>query len=169
MVSTAGDVLLEPDAVDAYDDVFSEATLVTPNADEAAELTGVFPDSEARVAEAADELQDRGADAVLLKGGHVDPDGDEVRDVLVTADGSRTFVGERVHTDRTHGSGCTLSSAIAARLAHGDDVETAVRRGIEFVRATLAAPANVGRGPGSVNHLVDTDLPGTVDRWDGGD
>jgi hydroxymethylpyrimidine/phosphomethylpyrimidine kinase len=168
MVSTAGDVLLAPDAVDAYDDVFAEATLVTPNADEAAEVAGVRPDSEAAVGAAADAFLDRGADAVLVKGGHVDADGDEVRDVLVTPDGRETFVGERVATERTHGSGCTLSSAVAARLAHGDDLATAVERGIAFTQAALARPADVGRGPGSVNHLVeplDDDLDG-VGRWD---
>jgi hydroxymethylpyrimidine/phosphomethylpyrimidine kinase len=168
MVATAGDVLLEPGAVEAYDELIGTATLVTPNADEAAELTGTYPDTDAEIEAAAADLLDRGADAVLLKGGHVDVEGDEVRDTLVTADGtqSRTFVGERVATDRTHGSGCTLSSAIAARLAHGDDLPTAVERGIAFTGAALARPADVGRGPGSVNHLVDAPegLP-SVDAW----
>jgi hydroxymethylpyrimidine/phosphomethylpyrimidine kinase len=173
MVATAGDVLLDPGAVDAYDELIEAATLVTPNADEAAELTGTFPDTEADVEAAAADLLDRGADAVLVKGGHVDVEGDEVRDTLVTAGGTgtrtRTFVGERVATDRTHGSGCTLSSAIAARLAHGDDLPTAVERGIAFTGAALAHPADVGRGPGSVNHLVDApDRLPTVDAWDPG-
>lgn len=155
MVSTAGDVLLEPGAIDTYDDVFAEATLVTPNADEAAELTGIVPDSEAAAEDAAATILETGADAVLLKGGHI---GDEaVVDRLVTPDGVTSFVGERVSTERTHGSGCTLSSAIAAQLAHGDDLRPAVRRGIEFTRATLSSPADVGDGPGSVNHLVDFD------------
>jgi hydroxymethylpyrimidine/phosphomethylpyrimidine kinase len=154
MVSTAGDVLLEPGAIDAYDDVFAEATVVTPNAEEAAELTGIVPDSEAAAADAATTILDTGADAVLLKGGHIGDD-DEVVDRLVTADGVTSFVGERVSTERTHGSGCTLSSAIAAQLAHGNDLRTAVRRGIDFTQAALSSPADVGDGPGSVNHLID--------------
>ncbi len=169
LVSTAGDVLLEPTAIDAYDRLFERATLLTPNADEAAELTGIRPDSPEATVEAAAALLDRGADAVLLKGGHVDTGG-EVRDTLVTGDDSYAYVSDRVETDRTHGSGCTLSSAIAARLAHGDALETAVERGIEFTRAALERPADVGRGPGSVNHLVETGFEfDTVDRSTVGD
>lgn len=158
MVATTGDVLLEPGAVDAYDGLFELATLVTPNADEAAELTGVRPDSPSAVTEAAAALQERGADAVLIKGGHIDT-GETVRDTLVTDEDSHTYISDRVATDRTHGSGCTLSSAIAARLAQGDPLETAVQRAIRFTRAALANPADVGQGPGSVNHLVETPFP----------
>jgi hydroxymethylpyrimidine/phosphomethylpyrimidine kinase len=170
MVATAGDVLLDPGAVDAYDDLFAQATLVTPNADEAAELTGTVPDTPDAAETVAADLMDRGCEAVLVKGGHVDEGGDEVRDTLVTAEGTTTFVNERVDTTRTHGSGCTLSSAIAARLAHGDALAAAVERAITFTSAALASPADVGRGPGSVNHLVEPtalDVP-TVDRWDPG-
>ncbi|ELZ28444.1 phosphomethylpyrimidine kinase [Halogeometricum pallidum JCM 14848] len=165
MVATSGDRLLEADAVDAYADLFSQATLVTPNADETEELTGEWPDSEAARAAAADRFFEWGADAVLFKGGHVedaDAAADEVRDVLVTPDGTETFASERVETDVTHGSGCTLSSAIAARLARGDDLSTAVERGVSFVRATIAAPADVGE-KGSVNHLVESE--GTVGEF----
>jgi hydroxymethylpyrimidine/phosphomethylpyrimidine kinase len=154
MVSTAGDVLLDPDAVEAYDALFEAATLVTPNADEAEAIVGVHPDTEDRVEEAAAAFADRGADAVLLKGGHVETNNDAVVDTLITSDGSHRFVGERVDTDRTHGSGCTLSSAIAARMARGDDLETAVKRAINFTQAAIAEPADVGEN-GSVNHLVD--------------
>ena len=156
MVSTNGDVLLDPEAVAAYDRLFEHARLVTPNADEAAELTGIRPDSPADARRAADALRDRGADAVLVKGGHVD--GETVRDTLVTGDETQTYTGDRIATDRTHGSGCTLSAAIAARLARGDALDTAVDHAVEFTRAALARPADVGRGPGSVNHLVETDV-----------
>lgn len=156
LVSTAGDVLLEPDALSAYDDLIAAATLVTPNADEAAELTGIEPDSAAAVEAAANDLLDRGANAVLLKGGHR-ATGDEVRDTLVTGSETRTITSARVATERTHGSGCTLSAAVAARLAHGDALPTAVERAIQFTGATIERPADVGRGPGSVNHLVDFD------------
>ncbi|WP_049907707.1 bifunctional hydroxymethylpyrimidine kinase/phosphomethylpyrimidine kinase [Haloferax elongans] len=155
MVATSGDRLLDEDAIDAYDDIFAQATLVTPNADEAAELTGHVPDSPEATREAADWFFERGADAVLLKGGHVETGDGTVADTLVTRDETTTFTNPRVDTDRTHGSGCTLSSAIAAGLARGDDLETAVERGIAFTRAALAAPADVGQGAGSVNHLAD--------------
>ncbi|WP_367996201.1 bifunctional hydroxymethylpyrimidine kinase/phosphomethylpyrimidine kinase [Haloferax volcanii] len=160
MVATSGDRLLAEDAVDAYDALFAQATLATPNADEAEALTGVFPDSPTAVSEAADWFFDRGADAVLLKGGHVATDGDTVVDTLVTPSETTTFVNPRIDAAATHGSGCTLSSAVAARLARGDDLTDAVRHGIEFTRATLAEPADVGEGAGSVNHLV-----GVGDGW----
>ncbi|MDS0295593.1 bifunctional hydroxymethylpyrimidine kinase/phosphomethylpyrimidine kinase [Halogeometricum luteum] len=158
MVATSGDRLLEADAVDAYTELFSHATLVTPNADETEELTGEWPDSEAARAAAADRFFEWGADAVLFKGGHVEDESGngEVRDVLVTPDGTETFASERIETDVTHGSGCTLSSAVAARLARGDDLSAAVERGTAFVRAAIANPADVGEN-GSVNHLVESE------------
>ncbi|KTG11600.1 hydroxymethylpyrimidine/phosphomethylpyrimidine kinase [Haloprofundus marisrubri] len=155
MVATSGDQLLEDDAVDAYTRLFERATLLTPNADETERLTGVYPDDDESRADAVATLFGWGVDAVLFKGGHVDPDGDTVRDTLVTADGVSEFSNPRVRTERTHGSGCTLSSAITARLAHGDELEEAVERGIAFTHAGIAHPADVGTGPGSVDHLVD--------------
>ncbi|MFD1513630.1 bifunctional hydroxymethylpyrimidine kinase/phosphomethylpyrimidine kinase [Halomarina rubra] len=155
MVSSADDTLLDPDAIDAYDALFERATLVTPNADEAETVTGRRPDSPAAAREVAAGFHDRGADAVLLKGGHVDTD-DAVRDTLVTPDEEVVFETDRVATDATHGSGCTLSSAIAARLARGDDLRAAVERGITFTHATIASPAAVGER-GSVNHLADVE------------
>ena len=177
MVSSAGDTLLDPDAIDAYDALFERATLVTPNADEAETVTGVRPDTAAAVREAAAGFQERGAGAVLLKGGHVDTDvterssagqsdaktsdDDAIRDALVAGDDETVFESARVATDSTHGSGCTLSSAVAARLAHGDDLHAAVERGLAFTHATIASPAEVGER-GSVNHLADAEgaLPG---------
>ena len=154
MVATSGDRLLDGDAVDAYTDLFARATLLTPNADETAELTGITPNSPEARERAATQFFDWGADAVLFKGGHVATDESELRDVLVTPGSTTTVVGDRVATDATHGSGCTLSSAIAARLARGDDLEPAVERGIGFVRSAIERPAAVGAN-GSVNHLVE--------------
>jgi hydroxymethylpyrimidine/phosphomethylpyrimidine kinase len=154
MVATSGDRLLDADAVDAYTDLFARATLLTPNADETVELTGITPDSPEARDRAATQFFEWGADAVLFKGGHVATDKSELRDVLVTPESTATFVGDRVATDATHGSGCTLSSAIAARLARGDALEPAVERGIEFVRSAIEQPAAVGAN-GSVNHLVE--------------
>jgi hydroxymethylpyrimidine/phosphomethylpyrimidine kinase len=117
MVSASGDRLLEPEAEDAYEELIAEAALVTPNADEAAVLTGRDIDDPDAAAEAGRDLVEMGADAALVKGGHVP--GDEVVDVLVTADSVTTVRHDRIDTEATHGSGCTLSSAIATRLAHG--------------------------------------------------
>ena len=154
MVATSGDRLLEADAVSAYRDLFAEATLVTPNADETAELVGERPDSVAARDRAADRFFDWGADAVLFKGGHVDDGSGTVTDVLAVDDGDpESFAAERIDTDATHGSGCTLSSAIAAELARGASLSAAVARGIEFVRAGLRTSALVGER-GSVNHLA---------------
>ncbi len=155
-VATSGDRLLEAAAIDAYRDLVAEATLVTPNADETAELVGERPDSPSARRRAADRFFEWGADAVLFKGGHVAAEPDTVTDVLAVDDGSEptAFAADRVDTRATHGSGCTLSSAIAAGLARGDPLAVAVERGIEFVHAAIARPAAVGTH-GSVNHLVE--------------
>lgn len=160
MVATSGDRLLEAEALDAYRDLFAEATLVTPNADETAELVGERPISTVARERAADQFFECGADAVLFKGGHVDDGSGTVTDVLVV-DGDRgvtAFDADRVATDATHGSGCTVSSAIAAELAKGASLSTAAGRGIEFVRAGLRTPASVGER-GSVNHLAWEESP----------
>ncbi|WP_436909711.1 bifunctional hydroxymethylpyrimidine kinase/phosphomethylpyrimidine kinase [Halosimplex marinum] len=155
MVAASGDRLLASEAESAYEDLVAEATLVTPNADEAAVLTGVDPDDEAEAREAGERLVELGADAALVKGGHVSGDSDDVVDVLVTGDGVETFRHPRVDTDATHGSGCTLSSAIATRLAHGDDVEAAVASGIDLLARAVRYNLDVGEGPGAVHHAVE--------------
>src|SRR6056297_808146 len=120
MVATTGDRLLAAEAEDAYEDLVAEAALVTPNADEAEVLTGRAIAGPDDAAAAGRDIVEMGADAALVKGGHVP--GDEVVDTLVTAESVTTFRHDRVDTEATHGSGCTLSSAIATRLAHGDDL-----------------------------------------------
>jgi hydroxymethylpyrimidine/phosphomethylpyrimidine kinase len=143
----------------AYEDLLAEATLVTPNRDEAAVLTGVEPNDTESAREAGDALLDLGADAALIKGGH--GDGDTIVDVLVTSDAldgtarTREFAHPRVATDATHGSGCVLSSAIAARLATGADLESAVENSIGFMERAIRYPLDVGQGPGAVHPLVE--------------
>ncbi|ERG94848.1 bifunctional hydroxymethylpyrimidine kinase/phosphomethylpyrimidine kinase [Haloquadratum walsbyi] len=156
MVATSGDRLLAEDAIDAYTDLFAHATLLTPNADETEALTGVWPDTAGARERAAEQFFTWGVDAVLFKGGHVRDDADTVQDILITADAGTqlTVTGDRVETAHTHGSGCTLASGIAARLAHGVDVETAVTDGVNFVQTALQNAATVGSN-GSVNHLVE--------------
>jgi hydroxymethylpyrimidine/phosphomethylpyrimidine kinase len=154
IVAESGDRLLDAGAETAYEGLIGEATLVTPNAAEATALTGVEVTDRESAAEAGWALVDAGADAALVTGGHLPTD--RVVDTLVTAPegGDRTFARERVDTDATHGSGCTLSSAVATRLAHGDGVGAAVEAGTEFVARAIRYGHAVGAGPGAVNHLA---------------
>ncbi|PSP86263.1 bifunctional hydroxymethylpyrimidine kinase/phosphomethylpyrimidine kinase [Halobacteriales archaeon QS_1_68_17] len=152
MVAASGDRLLEPAAEAAYEGLIAESAVVTPNADEAEVLTGVAVADEDSAVEAGERIVEMGTEAALVKGGHVP--GDEVVDVLVTDDGVETFVHPRIGTDATHGSGCTLSSAIATRLAHGDDLPAAVGAGIDLLARAVRYPLDVGQGPGSVHHAV---------------
>jgi predicted fused transcriptional regulator/phosphomethylpyrimidine kinase len=101
---------------------------------------------------AGERLVEWGADGALITGGHVP--GEDIVDVLVTADRVETFSHPRVETDATHGSGCTLSAAIATRLAHGDDLTTATRTGIDLLERAVRYSLDVGEGPGAVHHTV---------------
>ncbi|RCU47437.1 bifunctional hydroxymethylpyrimidine kinase/phosphomethylpyrimidine kinase [Haloplanus salinus] len=168
MVAASGDRLLDADAEAAYADLVGEATLVTPNADEAAVLTGVEPTDRGTAREAGEALLAMGADAVLVKGGHVGTDADTVVDTLVVDAASRgqpvgddddgpairTFEHPRIDTDATHGSGCTLSSAVAAHLAHGETLAFAVEAGTAFMERAVRYGLDVGEGPGAVHHLA---------------
>ncbi|CCQ37996.1 phosphomethylpyrimidine kinase / phosphomethylpyrimidine phosphate kinase / thiamine-phosphate synthase [Natronomonas moolapensis 8.8.11] len=153
MVATSGDRLLTEAAETAYEDLLAEAALATPNADEAAVLTGIEPTDEASAMAAGRELRSMGAEAALIKGGHVP--GAAVLDVLVGPDGAETMRHPRIDTEATHGSGCTLSATIATRLARGVPLETAVERGVSFMERAVRYHHAAGTGPGAVHHLVD--------------
>jgi hydroxymethylpyrimidine/phosphomethylpyrimidine kinase len=157
MVAESGDPLLEPEAERAYESLLAESTLVTPNVDETAVLVDIDPETPEDRRAAGEALLDLGADAALLKGGHAG--GDPVTDMLVTESGVSTFEHARVDTDATHGSGCTLSSAITARLAHGDDLEAAVETATDFVQRAIERHYDVGHGPSPVNPMVDLTDP----------
>ena len=154
MVATSGAALLDPSAIAALVHLlFPRALLVTPNLDEAAMLVGRPLLSEADMAAAAQQLLDMGARAVLLKGGHLA--GDTVADLLLQPGRTPLWLrAPRIATRNTHGTGCTLSSAIAAWLALGDDLPQAVQKARDFVRGALAAGAGVrtGAGSGPLNH-----------------
>ena len=154
MVATSGAALLDPSAIAALVHLlFPRALLVTPNLDEAAMLVGRPLLSEADMAAAAQQLLDMGARAVLLKGGHLA--GDTVADLLLQTGRTPLWLrAPRIATRNTHGTGCTLSSAIAAWLALGDDLPQAVQKARDFVRGALAAGAGVrtGAGSGPLNH-----------------
>ncbi len=153
MVATSGDRLLEPEAEAAYEALIGEATVVTPNADEAAVLTGIEPEDATDAREAGEALVGMGAEAALVKGGHLSTEA--VEDVLVTREGATTFEHPRVETEATHGSGCTLASAIAARLAHGEELEASVMGALDFMERAVRYPLDVGEGSGAVHHLAD--------------
>ncbi|WP_135826874.1 bifunctional hydroxymethylpyrimidine kinase/phosphomethylpyrimidine kinase [Halorussus ruber] len=152
MVAASGDRLLNPEAEAAYENLIAEAALVTPNADEAEVLTGVAIAGTESAIEAGEELRSMGADAALVKGGHVP--GETVRDVLVTDEGVEIFRHPRVETDATHGSGCTLSAAIAALLARGNNLNNTVEASADFMERAVRYHLDVGEGPGAVHHAV---------------
>ena len=155
MVATSGDVLFEPDAIEVIrHELVPQAALVTPNLHEAAILTGEKIDDEDSMARAAEILvNDMGAQAALVKGGHLDS-GNRVVDVLYDGD-IRTFRGQRLDTTNTHGTGCTLSAAITAQLAKGESLHAAVRRAIDYVHNAIASAPGLGSGHGPLNHLAD--------------
>ncbi len=153
MVATSGDRLLDERAESAYGRLLEVATLVTPNCDEATVLTGLDIRDVETAKRAGDRLLEQGVDAALITGGHLP--GTDVHDVLVTHAGTRVFTQPRIETRATHGTGCTLSAAIAARLATGEDLETALEGALSFVHQAIREYADVGQGPGAVNPAVD--------------
>src|SRR6202171_5005325 len=155
MVATSGDRLLAADAVEALRaKLVPRAALLTPNLPEAAALL----DEPVAVSEAAIESQGQrllamGCAAVLIKGGH--GQGAESTDYLVSSNGSIALPAPRIATKNPHGTGCSLSSAIAAGLAKGEDLETAVRHAKTWISAAIAAAdrLGVGHGPGPIHHF----------------
>jgi hydroxymethylpyrimidine/phosphomethylpyrimidine kinase len=154
MVATSGAVLIDQTAVQVLvRELFPRVALITPNLDEAALLVGYPLLSERDLDRAAHTLLDQGARAVLLKGGHMP--GDQVADLLLTRSGEKTWMrAPRIASANTHGTGCTLSSAIAAHLALGAPLTEAVQLARDFVRQALRAGAAVrtGAGSGPLNH-----------------
>jgi hydroxymethylpyrimidine/phosphomethylpyrimidine kinase len=154
MVATSGAMLIDNPAIAVLvNELFWRAAVVTPNLDEASLLVGRPLDSEEAMQVAAQELLAKGARAVLLKGGHLA--GEVVSDLLVTSSGELHWMrAPRIHSRNTHGTGCTLSSAIAAHLALGASLLGAVQLARAYVRAALEAGANVrtGAGSGPLNH-----------------
>jgi hydroxymethylpyrimidine/phosphomethylpyrimidine kinase len=155
MVATSGDALFESDAIEVIRrELVPRAALVTPNVHEAAILTGEQIDDEDSMAHAAEILvNDMGAKAALIKGGHLDS-GNRVVDVLYDGD-IRTFRQQRLDTTNTHGTGCALSAAITAQLAKGESLHAAVRRAIDYVHNAIASAPGLGSGHGPLNHLAD--------------
>jgi hydroxymethylpyrimidine/phosphomethylpyrimidine kinase len=155
MVATSGDRLLAADAVEALrKKLIPLAAVITPNLPEAAALLDEpVAASEAAVADQGKRLLAMGCRAVLIKGGH--GQGAESIDYLIDANGTIVLAAPRVATGNTHGTGCSLSSAIAAGLAKGETMETAIRNAKAWISAAIAAADrfSVGRGHGPVHHF----------------
>ncbi len=153
MVATSGDRLLDRDAESAVVELLLPlAAVVTPNLDEARLLAGREIRGEADMRAVAERLVELGAAAALVKGGHLE--GGEVVDVLVDGEGTRSWRREKVATTSTHGTGCTLSAAIAAGLAHGRPLREAVDAALDYVHRAIAQAPGIGHGNGPLNHLV---------------
>ena len=153
MVATSGDRLLTRDAETTVAEVLVPlARVVTPNLDEAAILVQEEVRSGEQMERAGQALVTMGAAAALVKGGHAE--GDTMVDVLVTPDGVRRFIHPRIVTTSTHGTGCTLSAAIAAGLALGRPLEQAVTEALDFVHRAIAAAPGLGQGHGPLNLFV---------------
>jgi hydroxymethylpyrimidine/phosphomethylpyrimidine kinase len=149
-MSKHGDSLLSAGTLEALrDQLLPLATIVTPNLPEAELLTGLRIESEAEMLAAARALLAKGPQWVLVKGGHLP---DRAVDLLVSDEEIVRFPGERLTSVHTHGTGCTLASAIASRLAIGDDVPGAVKLAKEYVTGAIAAGFPLGAGIGPVDH-----------------
>jgi hydroxymethylpyrimidine/phosphomethylpyrimidine kinase len=155
MVATSGDRLLAPEAVEVLRrELIPRALAVTPNLPEAAALLEApIAQTEAQMEEQARRLIELGARAVLIKGGHAS--GIESVDLLVEPTAVTRFAATRINTKRTHGTGCTLSSAIAAGLAKGLDLSASVQVAKTYVTAAIAAADRlaIGSGNGPVHHF----------------
>jgi hydroxymethylpyrimidine/phosphomethylpyrimidine kinase len=155
MVATSGDRLLANDAVEALRaKLVPRASILTPNLPEAAALLGEpVASSEVAIEDQGRRLLALGCPAVLIKGGH--GQGSESIDYLVRESGAIALAAPRVATQNTHGTGCSLSSAIAAGLAKGEDLETAVRNAKAFVSAAITGSDrfSVGHGHGPIHHF----------------
>jgi hydroxymethylpyrimidine/phosphomethylpyrimidine kinase len=151
MVAKGGHRLLDAAAQEALLNLLvPRATLLTPNIPEAEALIGSrIADPEAMIA-AGHALRVRGAAAVLVKGGHLEHP--QVIDVLVTAEGVETFTGPRQPGPHTHGTGCTLASAIATGLAQGMSLSDAVKRALDYVREAIRCAPGYGKGHGPLDH-----------------
>ncbi|HTT84085.1 MAG TPA: bifunctional hydroxymethylpyrimidine kinase/phosphomethylpyrimidine kinase [Rhizomicrobium sp.] len=160
LASTSGTQLLAADSIDIMTSrLFPLAALVTPNIPETERLAGMQVEDETQIVAAARRLREFGARAVLVKGGHAE--GERIRDILVTGSGAEIFEAPRIAARSTHGTGCTLSTAIACGLANKLPLRDSVIAARAFVQAAIVAAPGFGRGNGPLNHLHGA-VPGRV-------
>jgi hydroxymethylpyrimidine/phosphomethylpyrimidine kinase len=158
MISTSGHRLVDTKGVEAIrSELVPHARLVTPNAPEAEVLTGKAVETVDGQRRAAERLLELGANGALVKGGHLE--GRIVTDVLQTTTGEWIFESPRIDTTSTHGTGCTLASAIAALLGQGVSVPEAVEQGRDYLMGAIRAAKGFGKGAGPVHHgwVLDED------------
>jgi hydroxymethylpyrimidine/phosphomethylpyrimidine kinase len=155
MISTSGTALADAGVVEVLKaDLFSRASLVTPNLPEAERLCGFDLRTPDDLIRAGEMLLSLGPQAVLLKGGH--GGADTVTDLLFTLDGSpRAYIAKRIDTNHTHGTGCTLATAIACGLGQGLALADAIQRAHDFVQAAIRTAPGFGHGNGPINHFIN--------------
>lgn len=158
MVATSGDLLLEQAAISTLkQSLLPLADLITPNLPEGAALTGrPIPNNEDDMTHMIADLRQLGAGAILLKGGHLEQDAQST-DLLITPDRVERLSSKRIATRNTHGTGCTLSSAIASYLAQGNVLHKAVHLGKQYISQAIAHAdeLDIGQGHGPVHHFFD--------------
>jgi hydroxymethylpyrimidine kinase/phosphomethylpyrimidine kinase/thiamine-phosphate diphosphorylase len=153
MIAKGGATLMDRDAIHVFSQqLLSQAYLLTPNVPEAERLLGKLIRSEAEMEEAARELYGMGAANVLIKGGHLT--GKLSSDVLFDGSECHYFSAERMFTSNTHGTGCSYASAIAAFLAQGDPLRSAVEKAKVFITTAIRLARPLGKGHSPVNHYL---------------
>ena len=155
MVATSGAKLISDDAIDTLkQELFSLADVLTPNIPEAEVLTGRTISNAEEMIDAAKMISETYNCAVLCKGGHTIND---ANDLLYVNNTYRWFYGKRIQTPTTHGTGCTLSSAIASNLAKGFDLDDSVKRAKDYISGALSAMLDLGKGSGPMDHSFAID------------
>ncbi len=150
MVATSGARLISKEAIEVLkEELLPKANIITPNIPEAEVLAGLQINSEEDMEKAAELIYRNFHCNVLLKGGHQLND---ANDLLFTGEGKQWFTGKRIHNPNTHGTGCTLSSAIASNLAKGYTMTEAVEYAKNYISGALAAMLDLGKGSGPMNH-----------------
>ena len=153
MVATSGAKLISDDAIDTLKErLLPMADILTPNIPESEVLSGMEIRTEEDMIKAAEKISENYHCAVLLKGGHQLND---ANDLLYRKGSYRWFYGKRIDNPNTHGTGCTLSSAIASNLAKGFDMDTSVERAKAYISGALGAMLDLGKGSGPMNHAFD--------------
>ena len=151
MVAKGGCALMHPDALGILkSEVIPKAFLLTPNIPEAETISGMRINTPEDRKRAARTMQEMGAENVLVKGGHLEGDAE---DLLLCGEEFHVFRNNRIDTPNTHGTGCTLSSAIAANLANGSDLVSAVAQAKAYITGAIAHAVPLGKGHGPVNHF----------------
>lgn len=153
MISKSGYDLLQPEAKEALiDELIPLATLITPNLPEAEEITKIKIENIEDMKKAAEIIHNMGVKYVLVKGGHLP---DKAIDVLYDGDVFTFYESARIDTKNTHGTGCTLSSAIASNLGKGVDVKEAVKEAKEYITTAIENSLTIGKGVGPTNHFYN--------------